>query len=498
MPLFEALKLDDTTRAPDARRLQYMKNYTWSAFALIWQRQAIYLTTALLTAYYFDAFNAAVFYCTILFCELQDVMIARRVRKLQVNQKREIRSCLIWILLNTVLSSGAICLYAISVAFKQQTGGHFTPLFFLFAAALFAAMNNHQIVLALAIRLAMYAVSFLVIVVKDIWMVRPPMDSDLWLQFFTVVFVMYFLIDCSIVFLRLYRRNVQQLEELRIEHERTKAAYIVKTQFLSTVSHELRTPLTSIKGSLDLLNSGAVGPVPEKMKSLLKMADKNSARLSNLIDDVLDLQKIEAGEMYYHKEVLSVQDLVSEAVASNMGYATAHNVNLVEECPAGDVALLIDGDETRLLQVLANMISNAAKFSDAEGVVTVGCERIDDKIRIYVRDTGVGIPEGSKDKVFGRFSQLDSSDQRRAAGSGLGMNISQEIVEHHDGIIDYESEYGKGSTFFIELKALNKEESAFRQKDLTAGRAAIGIPTLRAGDRARAIIHLLKREVCET
>lgn len=473
MPLSEAFKLDDTTRAPDARRLQYMKNYTWATFALLWQRQAIYLTTTLLTAYYFDAINAAIFYCTILFCEVQDVIIARRVAKLQVNQKRAIRSCLIWILLNTVLSAGAICLYALSVAFKQQTGGHFTPLFFLFAAALFAAMNNHQIVLALAIRLAMYGVSFLVIVVKDIWIVRPPMDSDLWLQFFTVVFVMYFLIDCSVVFLKLYRRNVAQLEELRQEHERTKAAYVVKSQFLSTVSHELRTPLTSIKGSLDLLNSGAICPIPEKMQSLLNMADKNSARLSNLIDDVLDLQKIESGEMYYHKEVLSVQDLVSEAVASNMGYATAHNVTLAEDIPSGNDPILIDGDETRLLQVLANMISNAAKFSNAGGVVTVGCESVGDKVRIFVKDTGCGIPEGSKGKVFGRFSQLDSSDQRRAAGSGLGMNISKEIVEHHNGKIDYDSELGQGTTFFIELKALDNEESVVRQSELKAGRAAI-------------------------
>ena len=456
MALSEAFRLDDTIKASDGRLLQNLKNYTGVSLALLWQRQAIFLTSTLLTAFYFDPINAAIFYCTILFCELQDVLIARRVALLHVNQKRAIRSSLIWILLNTALSAGAICLYAISVAFKQEFGGHFTPLFFLFAAALFAAMNNHQLVLALTIRLSMYGISFLIIVVKDIWMVRPSLDSELWLQFFTVVFVMYFLIDCSIVFLRLYRKNMAQLEALKQEHERTKAAYIVKSQFASTVSHELRTPLTSIKGALDLLNSGAMGEIPEKMKSLLSMAGRDSKRLSNLIDDVLDLQKIEAGAMAYRKDVLNVQALVTEAVNSNIGYANTHNVTLVEEIPDEQTSLLIEGDETRLMQVMANMISNAAKFSDEDGIVTVGCESRENKVRIYVKDTGCGIPVGAKDKVFGRFSQLDSSDKRRATGSGLGMNISKEIVEHHNGIIGYVSEIGRGTTFYAEFLAHNE------------------------------------------
>lgn len=473
MSFSKALKRKAIRRTPYARQLQNLKSYTWATFALLWQRQAIYLTTTLLTGYYYDALNAAMFYCTILFCELQDVIIARRVAGLRANQRRAIRSSTIWVMLNTMLSSGAICIYTFSVAIQEGFGGHFTPLFFLFAAALFAAMNNHQIVSALALRLAMYGVTFLAIAFKDIWILRPPLESHLWLQFFTVVFVMYFLIDCSIVFFKLYRKNVEQLEELRREHERTKEAYVVKSQFLSTVSHELRTPLTSIKGSIDLMNSGMMGEIPEKMQSLVEMAAKNSERLSNLIDDVLDLQKIESGEMYYHKEVLSVHDIVSEAVSANLGYATVNHVTLAQEYPYGERPLLIEGDETRLMQVMANMISNAAKFSKEGGVVTVGCDRVDKMARIYVRDTGCGIPEGAEDKVFGRFSQLDSSDQRRAAGSGLGMNISKEIVEHLNGRIRYESELGKGTTFYIEFPAISQEESFFKQQALEAGRAAI-------------------------
>lgn len=457
MAITDVAPRDETDLAADALWLQNLKDYTSMAIALLWQRQIIYLAATLLTAFYFDPVNAAIFYCTILICEVQDLMIARRVAKLRPEQSEAIRANFVWIILNTIVSSAAICLYAVSVAFKQDAGGHFTPLFFLFAAALFAAMNNHQIVSALAIRLSMYGISFLVIVFTDIWIVQPSIESDLWLHFFTIIFVMYFLIDCSIVFLKLYRKNLANLEALRREHERTKAAYVVKSQFISTVSHELRTPLTSIKGSLDLLNSGAMGEMPEQMKKLVEIAGRNSQRLSVLIDDVLDLQKIEAGEMDYRSDVLNVAELVREAISSNTGYADAQQVKLVEALPDLPPPHIV-GDEYRLLQVMANMISNAAKFSDVGGVVTVGFVAERDRVRIFVQDTGCGIAEGMEHKVFDRFSQIDSSDRRRAAGSGLGMNISKEIVDHHNGIIGYDSELGRGSTFYIELPLL--EETA--------------------------------------
>ena len=443
---------------PDDELLQNLKDYTAIAFALIWQRQAIFLSATLLTAFYFDPFNAFLFYVTILFFEIQDLVLARRVAKLRVHERKAINFCLLGILFNTVLSSLAICLYAVSVALSQDSGGHFTPLFFLFAAALFAAMNNHQLVWALAIRLALYAVSFVVIVVVDIWIERPPLTSELWLHFFTVIFVTYFLIDCSIVFLKLYRKNLQHLNTLSKEHERTKAAYLVKSQFVSTVSHELRTPLTSIKMALDLLNSGALGPIPENMQSIVATAGKNSNRLSNLIDDVLDMQKLEAGEMTYRIEVLNVQSLLSEAVESNAAFAAGHEVNLVAEFDEKPW-LFVEADDKRLMQVLSNVISNAVKFSYSGGKVAIGCKKEGSRVVMFVRDEGVGIPDGSEDNVFGRFSQLDSSDRRQVGGTGLGMNISREMVEHFSGTLDYKSKAGKGTTFFIDLPAAMQSQT---------------------------------------
>jgi signal transduction histidine kinase len=148
----------------------------------------------------------------------------------------------------------------------------------------------------------------------------------MWLQFFTVVMVVYFLIDCSLGFLRLYRKNLEHIAKLEVEHERTKAALVVKSQFVSVVSHELRTPLTSIKGSLDLINSGQIGPVHPKVRPLLEMASKNSKRLAHLIDDLLDLQKIEAGEMSFKHSVLNVQDLVKESIQSHAGLSEKFKV----------------------------------------------------------------------------------------------------------------------------------------------------------------------------
>ena len=344
------------------RLLQNLRDYAAAAFSLIWQRQAIFAAAALLTAFYFDPVKAVLFYAVIIICEVQDLWIARRVARLSSDDTWGIRHCFAWVLVNTALSSVAISAYVISVALMQSSAGHFTPLFFLFAAALFAAMNNHQVVWALALRLTVYGVSFLAITVKDLWLYRPPLSSELWLQFFTVVFVLYFLIDCSLVFLKLYRRNLRQLEELKIEHERTKAALVVKSQFVSIVSHELRTPLTSIKGSLELLNSGKLGTVPPTMTPLVDMASKNSRRLATLIDDLLDLQRIEAGEMKFRKAPVHVQALIADAIAANQGLAEKFKVNLRADVADGP-PLHVMADESRLMQVLSNVISNAAKFS---------------------------------------------------------------------------------------------------------------------------------------
>jgi signal transduction histidine kinase len=432
------------------RLLQNLRDYAEAVFALTWQRQGTFLSMALLTAAFFDVWMSALFFAINIICEVVDLLIARKVMRLRRRHRAGIRNALAGFVTNTVVSASTICLFAIWVAVDHGGVAVFTALFSLFAAALYAAMNNHQIVWNLMIRLVFYSFAFFFITVKDLVIYRPPLTSELWLQFFTVVMVVYFLVDCSLGFLRLYRKNLDHIAELKVEHERTKAALVVKSQFVSVVSHELRTPLTSIKGSLDLINSGQIGPVHPQVRPLVDMASKNSRRLAHLIDDLLDLQKIEAGEMSFKLDHVDVTALLDEAIQSHQGLAEKFNVTLERDMSEA-VPLFVKGDESRLMQVLANMISNAAKFSSDGGEVTVGAKLIDSRIRIFVTDRGAGIPPGAKEKVFGRFSQLDSSDQRRTGGTGLGMNISREIVEAMGGAIDYESELGVGTTFYVDL-----------------------------------------------
>ena len=445
---------------PCSRMERQIRDYFAAIHTLIWQRQAIFFSSVGLTLFYFDPIKSLACYGAVLLTEVADLMMTRKVNRHDIITERQARKYVRWILINTILSAGTICLFVYMIALQQPIGsGHFTPLFFLFAAALFAAMNNHQIFSVLAVRLSMYGTTFLAIALMDIVRVNPPLSSELWLQFFTVVFAMYFIIDCSFVFLRLYRKNVRQIEDLREEHERTKIAYKAKSQFVAVVSHELRTPLTSIKGSLDLINSGVLGQIPENMKSVMTIAGKNSTRLADLINDVLDLQKIEAGEVAYRFAPLNVRELVLDAVDANTGMADSMNIQLVADI-AGKDDLWVRGDEKRLMQVMCNMVSNALKFSYENGTVSITYGRIGNRVRVAVEDQGVGIPDDAKETVFGKFTQIDSTDQREVGGTGLGMNISRQIVEQHNGTIDYVSEQGVGTTFYFDLAILDQQEAA--------------------------------------
>jgi len=236
-----------------------------------------------------------------------------------------------------------------------------------------------------------------------------------------------------------------------------KQAEMMKTEFVSTVSHELRTPLTSIKGSLGLIRSGAIGELPDKLKSMLDIAYNNSDRLVRLINDILDIEKIAAGKMDFQLEPMDLGPLLEQAVEANKGYGDEHGVRFVlsSDLPVAK----IEGDHGRLMQVLANLMSNAAKFSPEGGSVEISLLKHNSGFRVSIADKGPGIPEDFKDKIFGKFHQADSSDTRQKGGTGLGLNITKAIVEHHNGTIDFESEVGQGTTFFFDLPTLQERQA---------------------------------------
>jgi signal transduction histidine kinase len=225
---------------------------------------------------------------------------------------------------------------------------------------------------------------------------------------------------------------------------------LLKNRFVSTVSHELRTPLTSIHGALGLILGNALGEVPPKIHSMLELAEQNSQRLIRLINDILDMQKIEAGQMHFHFAKVQLQPLLHCAVEQMAGYAEQHQVTL--ELGAVPDDLWLWADSNRLMQVLANLLSNAAKFSFANSVVRIQVQQLNELVRIAIIDQGQGIDEEFKAFIFRPFSQSDTSDVRNFGGTGLGLSISKSIVEHHGGNLSFESTLGQGSSFYIDLK----------------------------------------------
>lgn len=226
----------------------------------------------------------------------------------------------------------------------------------------------------------------------------------------------------------------------------------MKNEFVSTVSHELRTPLTSIRGAIGLLDHDIGKTASDSQKQLLSIAKGNSERLSRLIDDILDIEKIGSDRLEFDMQPIDLRDVVHEAETHNRTYAADRRIRLIVTTQSGP--LPVTGDSGRLLQAITNLISNAAKFSPEGGVVSVVAERHSDVARVIVADQGPGIPPEFRARMFDRFSQAQGKSGR--AGTGLGLAITKEIVERHGGLIAYETEIGKGTRFWIDLPLTEK------------------------------------------
>ncbi|WP_126456601.1 ATP-binding protein [Sulfuriflexus mobilis] len=245
------------------------------------------------------------------------------------------------------------------------------------------------------------------------------------------------------------QRKVAEMEATQARDEANRANQ-AKSEFLSVVSHELRTPLTSIKGALGLLSSGVTMENPESAQNMLRIAYNNSERLSLLVDDILDIEKLLDGKMVFQKDVVEVSELISKAVTANQGYADQYGVHFsVEENKCG--ACTVIGDENRLLQVLSNLMSNAVKYSPAGACVLITTQCNEHKVRVAVTDQGEGVPAEFREHIFTRFSQADASNTRKRGGTGLGLAISREIIQRHGGKIGFDSPPGQGASFYFEL-----------------------------------------------
>lgn len=223
----------------------------------------------------------------------------------------------------------------------------------------------------------------------------------------------------------------------------------LKSEFVSTVSHELRTPLTSIRGSLGLLAGNVGGEMPPQARKLVDIAYSNTERLLSIINDILNIEKIQSGNLEFHFQPQPIGPLVEKAVTINQGYAKQYQVTYQLAGDIPDVMVNVDGE--RLQQVMSNLLSNAAKFSHPGDTVDIIVKQVEKRVRVEIVDHGIGVPEGFREIIFDKFTQVDSSDTRHQGGTGLGLSISRSIIMSMQGEIGFESQVGVGTTFYFTL-----------------------------------------------
>ncbi len=248
-------------------------------------------------------------------------------------------------------------------------------------------------------------------------------------------------------------RRERQLQE---DVERLKELERLKSDFVSTVSHELRTPLTSMRGALGLILGGKVGDLPAKAKDLLPVAMTNTERLIRLINDILDVEKMDAGQVMLRREPIRLRALLEGTVRGVESYAREQQVTIAIADDAVDADLV--GDADRLTQVFTNLLSNAVKFSPPGATVELSAGPSDDDIVVRVRDHGPGIPAEFAMRIFGRFQQAGDAELRRSGGTGLGLNIARGLVERHGGRIGFEPAAGGGTVFWVALPMMGIRE----------------------------------------
>jgi signal transduction histidine kinase/DNA-binding response OmpR family regulator len=250
--------------------------------------------------------------------------------------------------------------------------------------------------------------------------------------------------------LQIERVSLQQRTvDMRLARDEAERASRIKSEFISTVSHELRTPLTAISGALGLIAGGAAGDLPLQAREMVNIAHKNSRRLSFLINDLLDMEKLLAGKLHFDLSGQALMPLLEQTLADNQSYAAQFQVSYIMRQRADGVQVNVDTQ--RLQQVMANLLSNAAKFSPPGAMVEVDVRVRGDLVRVEVVDHGPGIPLEFQPRIFQKFSQADASDTRQKGGTGLGLAISRELTERMGGRMGFESRVGEGARFFFEL-----------------------------------------------
>ncbi|MBI2810322.1 MAG: HAMP domain-containing histidine kinase [Candidatus Melainabacteria bacterium] len=261
----------------------------------------------------------------------------------------------------------------------------------------------------------------------------------------------------------------EELSLFCVAHDVTEQRRVdrLKQEFVAMVSHDLRTPLASIKGTLSMISEGVYDPTSEMGKKRITDAEISIDRLVNLIGDVLDIEKLEAGQMSVEENVVSLSQVVDQSIEAVRGVAEQNKIT-IETNVTEDLDADVLGDNDRLVQVMVNLLSNAIKFSPEESVVKIEITVNGAINEVRVIDKGRGIPANNVDIIFERFKQSQSSDGKRGKGTGLGLAICKAIVEAHKGTIGVDSKEGEGSSFWIRLPRYEDPEDLRTQAEAKA------------------------------
>jgi PAS domain S-box-containing protein len=265
-----------------------------------------------------------------------------------------------------------------------------------------------------------------------------------------------FPVSLSVTALRREAENLSGYLMIASDLSERRAIEKMKDEFLSVVSHELRTPLTSIKGALGLLNGGVTGKLPAAAEKMLQLALNNTDRLTRLVNDILDFERMESGQITMETQISDTAQLMRESAESVHVIAQGEGVSVV----LVPLAVPVRVDPSRIVQALINLLGNAIKFSPPGGRIEFGAERNGASVVFRIKDEGRGIPKDKLETIFERFQQVDASDSREKGGTGLGLAICRSIVQQHGGRVWAESELGRGSTFYVQLPLAEPDSQA--------------------------------------
>jgi len=244
-----------------------------------------------------------------------------------------------------------------------------------------------------------------------------------------------------------HHMKVEGLRDNGLDVTKAEDLERLKSEFISIVSHELRTPLTSIYATLGLLNADK--DLKGKSKELVEVAYRNTKRLNVIINDILDLDNLDLGKFDIKNEPVVLEQVIRETLRLYQHFEEEYKVAFVEENMLMNVK--VNADPQKLHQVIANILSNAAKFSKINGKIYISMENLGDQVRVLIRDEGEGIPEDYHNKIFTRFYRIDVSDARRTKGAGLGLIICKKIIKQLGGEVGFTSKPKQGSTFYFDL-----------------------------------------------